>query len=683
MYSNCDFSLNDHESAVKLAVLKIRELLVEDDPNLKYLGLQALSDVASRHLWAVFENKEVVVKSLSDVDPNVRLASLRLVMAMVSEDNVAEITKVLVNYALKSDPDFCNEILRSILFTCSRNYYEIVFDFGMYLSLLGEMVRVPHCQTGEEIENQLVDIGMRVKDARSELVSVGRDLLIDPALLGNPFLHRILSGAAWVSGEYVEFSNNPFELMEALLQPRTDLLPPSIRAVYIQSAFKVLVFCLQSYLWQQNEDASSFVGLDSQSQSQLPEGCDLATHGAMETSEHDFEFHPRNSSKLFNENGEEVSMQGQSSSLPLCGKESSTHQSVAKLFDLIENALGPLSYSHEVEVQERARNVLGVLQLVKQDNLSCLVQNEASSGKIKVEVSETTKLINDLFDEELGPVSVNAQTKVPVPDGLTLHDNLSELDRIYSDIQLHPSVSFSLGTFPSRDEEAPANFNGQSTEDSEPLTKSGSLLAQHRERHGLYYLPPEKDDAGSNAYPPANDSKVVGNHGDEVNDLVKLTEQSLSFKRKPNHGKTRPVVVKLDESENFIPTKKIESKDDLLSGAVRNVLLGTEEVSTSSQYNSAATKPSSKRKGKEKLVIDGVTSENSGTGDPSSGKSKHKGPGKERRHRSLGTNDERTEENSRKERKKSSRRHSKHNTQRNEGDSNMVVQMPLIPDFLL
>ncbi|PQQ01182.1 hypothetical protein Pyn_18683 [Prunus yedoensis var. nudiflora] len=216
-------STNELEIAVKLVVVKIREMLVDDDPNLKYLALQALSVVAPKHLWAVLENKEVVIKSLSDVDPNIKLESLRLCMAMVSESNVAEICRVLVNYALKSDPEFCNEILGSILSTCGSNVYEIIIDFDWYVSLLGEMSRIPHCQKGEEIEKQLDDIGMRVKDIRPELVRVSRDLLIDPALLGNPFLHRILSAAAWLSGIYVEFSINPFELMEALLQPRTTL----------------------------------------------------------------------------------------------------------------------------------------------------------------------------------------------------------------------------------------------------------------------------------------------------------------------------------------------------------------------------------------------------------------------------------------------------------------------------
>ncbi|KAL6210003.1 hypothetical protein ACLB2K_020941 [Fragaria x ananassa] len=185
-------SLSEYENAVRLAVVKIREMLVDDDPNLKYLGLQALAVVAPKHLWAVLDNKEVVIKSLSDVDPNIKLESLRLVMAMMSENNVAEICRVLVNYALKSDPEFCNLILGSILSTCCRNVYEIIMDFDWYVSLMGEMSRIPHCQKGEEIEKQLVDIGLRVKDVRPELVRVNRDLLIDPALLATPDHRHVL-----------------------------------------------------------------------------------------------------------------------------------------------------------------------------------------------------------------------------------------------------------------------------------------------------------------------------------------------------------------------------------------------------------------------------------------------------------------------------------------------------------
>ncbi|KAK4362008.1 hypothetical protein RND71_017249 [Anisodus tanguticus] len=134
-------SFSEYESAVRVAVGKIKEFLNEDDPNLKYLGLQALTIVASKHLWAVMENKDFVIKSLSDADVNIKLEALQLVLAMVSEDNVVDICKVLINYALKSDPEFCNEILGCMLLTCSRNVYEIIVDFDWYVSLLRKMSR--------------------------------------------------------------------------------------------------------------------------------------------------------------------------------------------------------------------------------------------------------------------------------------------------------------------------------------------------------------------------------------------------------------------------------------------------------------------------------------------------------------------------------------------------------------
>ncbi|KAL2934093.1 AP-3 complex subunit delta [Bienertia sinuspersici] len=675
-------SLSDHESAVKLAASKIREFLAEDDPNLKYLGLRALSDLASRHLWVVLDNKDVVLKSLNDVDPNIKLASLRLLMSMVSEDNVAEITKVLVNYALKSDPEFCNEILRSLLATCSRNYYEIVFDFDWYVSLLGEMARIPHCQTGEEIESQLVDIGMRVNEARSELVKVGRDLLTDPALLGNPFLHTILSAAAWVSGEYVELSKNPFELMEALLQPRTSLLPPSIKAVYIQSTFKVLVFSLQSYLWRRYEVDGSSLANDMES-------LKVGNYNVEDISEQGLESPIKHTNGSFgDDNGNKDAVQEQFT-LGLSEEETSKKDIVLKLLNLIETALGPLIWSHEVEVQERTQNILGVLQIVKQNILFISGQNGDRSGTNEIKVSDITNLFDDLFEEELGPIAVNAQTRIPLPYDLTLKDNLTDLDMIYSDIQLNLSTSFSLGTSRSRKKDDDLFSDGVGRVDSESATVSESLLAQHRKRHGLYYLSSEKDGTRSNDYPLATETKDVVSLSDEQNDLVKLTEQSLTLKKKMNHAKARPVVVKLDDGENFMPTKKLEYKDDLLSDAVRDVLLGNEEVSTSLRYGEAG-KPSIKRKGKETLVINSppdlrlhsVTAD-AEVGNTSSRRSKHRNHSKERRQCNHGESGKGKEERPQEEKNKSCRHHRKPKAEQKESGSNTAVQTLQIPDFLL
>ncbi|KAK6249676.1 Clathrin/coatomer adaptor [Theobroma cacao] len=658
-------SLSEYDSAVRLAVGKVREFLVDEDPNLKYLGLQALSIVAPKHLWAVSENKEVVIKSLSDADPNIKIESLHLVMAMVSEHNVAEISRVLVNYALKADPEFCNEILNSILSTCSRNLYEIIVDFDWYVSLLGEMSRIPHCQKGEEIENQLIDIGLRVKEVRPELVRVARDLLIDPALLGNPFLHRVLSAAAWASGEYVEFSRNPLELMEALLQPRTSLLPPSIRAIYIQSAFKVLVFCLHTYLMQRESTTSSACP------DNLPSGVSASV------SYESFD-------GLSVENGGDAAVTHSLTST----SASMTDESIVNLLNLVEIALGPLLGSHDVEVQGRARNVLGFVDMTKLDLLNPSAQEDKGLERKGVEASKTIELMHDAFSEELGPVSLTAQGKVPLPDGLMLKENLGDLEMICGDIELPSSNSFSFGS-PYEEKVGVSFSNLQIKEDFEQSNESTSLLAEHRKRHGLYYLPSGKSEIISNDYPPANDPTSQGNVNDNSDDLAKLTEESLFPKKKPNHAKPRPVVVKLDEvDEKPIAMKKPEAKDDSLSGAVRDILLGSEDVIPTSSRSNLSGKPSSKRRGKEKQDTDPHVESKENLvddGNPSSRRRKHHSHGKERRHKSpRKKNAEEREDNGQKEKEKSSHRHGRHKSRRRADELlNVSPQTPVIPDFLL
>ncbi|XP_010246461.1 PREDICTED: AP-3 complex subunit delta [Nelumbo nucifera] len=692
-------TLTDYESAVKLAVEKIRELLVDDDPNLKYLGLQALSILGAKHLWPVLENKDVVINSLSDADPNIKLEALHLVMGMVSETNVAEISRVLVNYALKSEPQFCNEILGSILSTCGRNFYEIVVDFDWYVSLLGEMSRNPHCQKGEEIESQFVDIGLRVKDARPELVRVARDLLIDPALLGNPFLHRILAASAWVSGEYVEFSKNPFELMEALLQPRTSLLPPLIRAVYIHSAFKVLVFCLHSYLVQREVIHPSSVDDLATGMPDLGFGIkcvevsDIAKCQSAADCGHDDEFNPRVSDISVEdstmETTRDITVHEASSSVSL-QKEPFTHESILNLLNLVKMALGPHSGTDEVEVQDRAQNVLGFIKMIEQELHGLLGEEKGNFEIGEHKVPKIIELMYNAFSKELGPVSVSAQERVPIPDGLMLKEDLSDLDNMCADVLKPPSSSFTTGNpqFGEREGDSFFNLHGK---EPEPSTESTLLLAQHRKQHGLYYLPSDKNETVSNDYPPANEPPLLSNLVDGTQDLMKLTEQSLASKKKSNHAKPRPVVVKLDEGDELpVSATKLtkESKDDSLSGALRDILLG-DKVNPMSSQRQPSDKSSGKRE-KEALVDSGYASrskQNLGDAQPSHGssssrRSKHRSHGKEKQ-RSPRRNNE-GKEDTQKDKKKGSHHHRRHKTrQRADGPPNVISQTPVIPDFLL
>ncbi|XP_071691273.1 AP-3 complex subunit delta [Rutidosis leptorrhynchoides] len=623
-------SFHEYEFAVKLAVAKVKEFLLDSDLNLRYLGLQGLVLAAPNHLWAVLENKEVVIKSLSDVDRNIKLEALRLVMSMVSDDNAVEICRVLIGYALKSDPEFCNEILRSMLLTCSRNVYEIVIDFDWYVSLLGEMARIPHCQNGGEIEHQMIDIGMRVKDVRPGLVRVTRDLLIDPALLGNPFVHGILSAAAWVSGEYVQFSKSPFEIMEALLQPRINLLPPSIRAVYIHSAFKVLSFCLHSFF--SPEKIASVTNLVDM------EPGFTYSESEIEYTETTYSDHATN----------------------LHNKDAFTREAIINLLSLVVTSLSPLAESHDVEIQERVRNLLGLARLAQQE-ISFNDDMNKKDKMVDFKTSILITLINEALSEDLGPVSSSAQERVPIPDGLVFEENLNTmLDSICADVKLPITESFSLVKpnkfLPDNGDSLSYQQHEEDETETSSAVESTSLLAEHRKRHGLFYLPADNKNV-STSFPPANDPNHIDS---DVADLVKLTEESLVLKRKPNLARPRPVVVKLDEGDIVpISVKKTESNDDLISGAVRDVLLGNEASLHSNQSG----------KGKKHNVDDSETAKSS----KRSSKSR-----KGKKHRSSG---EGKEENVEKNKQKNGGKHK--TRQRPDGGIDVVVQKPVIPDFLL
>ena len=148
----------------------------------------------------------------------------------------------------------------------------------------------------------------------------------------------------------------------------------------------------------------------------------------------------------------------------------------------------------------------------------------------------------------------------------------------------------------------------------------------------------------------------------------------------------------MDEGDGVrIAANKPESKTDLISCAVREVLLGNEAIPTSSQRK-PSDKLSSKTRGKEKKSIVhplGSTvllanAGNSEVGNSSPRRSKHVCHGKERKHRSPRKNVEGSEERSCRDKKKSGHRHGKNKArQRGNGRVNVVAQTSVIPDFLL
>lgn len=500
--------LLDHEGAVKLCVEKLRENMGFGDPNLKYLGLKALAALMDSHPWAVAESKEVIIKCLNDGDLSIQRRALVLIMGMVSENNVEETVQVLLRYAQSADASFCNELVSSILQTCSRARYELVSDFGWYVLVLADIARIPHSEHGDEVGRQLVDIALRVESVRTDVVKASRGLLLDPALLGRPALQGVLCAAAWIVGEYIERAPlGPYEILEALLQPRTRLLPFSVHAVYLQGVLKVFV----SYA---NQHTSSEKTKVSEQEEAIMKGGSL--HAAVE---------------------------------------------------LIKANVAPLVNSVDMEVQERACNVLGLLQPFEDSN---------NAGRVQ-EGFETLSALSEVFSLELRPVSVHAQGRVPLPDGLSIEDNLDALGPIDSsdDVLLHTGEVRSSTTY--REWEAEFNFQPPSKENPSSVdSSSAALLQQHRHRHESFYLP---SDTPSVDYPPpqfTSSAATTEAASQAPSDSSIFNENSLVWS-KPRQAKARrPVVVALDDEDDLpgaaAPVSKKGLKDELVFSAIRDAL---------------------------------------------------------------------------------------------------------------
>ncbi|CAD6343099.1 unnamed protein product [Miscanthus lutarioriparius] len=541
-------ALPAHDAAVRLAIGKAKEFVAaDDDPNLRYLGLLALGLLGPAYASTVNDCRDAIVKSLGDADTNIRQEALHLIMGMVNENNIMDIAGMLISHVAKSDPEFANDILGAVLAACGHNVYEMVVDFDWYVSLLADMARTLLCAQGDEIGRQLVDVGLRVRDARPELVRSARTLLIDPALLGNHFLFPVLSAAAWVSGEYVDLTKDPVELVEALLQPRTSLLPISVRAVYIHAVFKVITWCFSVYVGRLGDSGMAVDVMFDRLAADQTVGSE---------------------SNVALVSGEE-----QDIGASTVRKDPFSHESILYMINLIQTTVGPLINCNEVEVQERALNLIGFVHLVRE--IQELNKRNVADGDKPSRLEELVKTMQTVFCQELGPVSVNAQMKVATPDGLILNENLVELAGIVSEDDTTPSTSIFF---------YPCSRHSADTRDELAVSIDSSSLSEHRKRHGLFYLQTGKTEDEPNDYPQANDS-LPSSSNNSVNDDKLKTAELVFAGKKSTATKSRPKVVKLDTEDflsSMMPSANVP-KEDPLSGALRDVLLGSDAKALSSQ----------------------------------------------------------------------------------------------------
>ncbi|KAG0134809.1 AP-3 complex subunit delta [Tuber indicum] len=408
------------EELASVCVTKLRGFLVEEDSNLKYVGLLALTKLVTTHAHLVSIHQDVILDCIDDADISIRYRALELVVGMTNSDSlpgvVGRLIRQLKPNTNRTEEEFvepgatCGEsededmeeevmhprrargeaaplelpeeykraVIASIVEMCSRDMYANIGDFGWYLDVLIQLIRyAPTASTsplgdegdeveendkqdvGETIGKELRNVAVRVRSVRGEAARYA-EMLVGKREGMFPAAggggRRVLGAAGWIVGEYAGLLTKPNETLSALLHSSSSLLPADILAIYIQAVPKIY---------------SVLAGAENAPWTP-----------------------PRKSA-------------------------------VALLTSKIIKFLEPLAISPNLEVQERAVEFLELFRLAAEAVAQQPATTEDADEQYDAPLLITQAIPGMFLGFELNPVAPRAQRKVPLPAGLDLDEPIN------------------------------------------------------------------------------------------------------------------------------------------------------------------------------------------------------------------------------------------------------------------
>ncbi|KAL8737485.1 MAG: hypothetical protein Q9181_001645 [Wetmoreana brouardii] len=217
--------VREGEEIAALCVGKLRGMIiVEGDPNLKYVALLAFKKIVLSHPDLVSLHQDVIMSCIDDNDVSIRLQALDLSTGMVNKENLVDLVNRLLQQlrqmplayyvaddgrsgALKVEPaadsdgedpeqvlrpstdnhdggsalppEYRITTIRKILDMCAHDTYANISDFEWYINVLVQLVGLVPPASGSAIKHQeLSDHQRSASQATSEEISIciGREL---------------------------------------------------------------------------------------------------------------------------------------------------------------------------------------------------------------------------------------------------------------------------------------------------------------------------------------------------------------------------------------------------------------------------------------------------------------------------------------------------------------------------
>lgn len=269
---------------LKLAIDKLKPFAESRDPNLRYLGLDAMTHIVGDNAKSLSDLRTCLVDSLTHNDFGIRSKALTLYSNLATKKNLVEtVNKMFEVISTVLDDDWSNTVIKCIIDTISRNDYELVQDFDWYIAVLMDLAQtqLSSFAHGALIENEFVVILTRVPETRPFGVENLASLLSNAVLLGcaqaattatsksgaafNTFgsgsksssssssggaqatdasvsQWSILKAAAFLCGEFPQWLPDKLKTMKDLMNEKITHAPSELQATCVTAAMKLFLF---------------------------------------------------------------------------------------------------------------------------------------------------------------------------------------------------------------------------------------------------------------------------------------------------------------------------------------------------------------------------------------------------------------------------------------------------------
>lgn len=608
------------EDLARLCVGKLRGMLVvEGDPNLKYVALLAFDKIVRSHPHLVALHQDVILECIDDADISIRTQALGLVVGMVNPDNltiiVGRLMRQLRNAPIASavdDPlndrgseegvvpradldedeaeeslrrqerksdqppplpeDYRIRVIQSILEMCSRETYANINDFDWYIDVLVQLVRVsPASSLTFSVSDEMLESdGTSMGDQEDISYDIGKELQNVAVRVRN------------VRPEATEAAQSLI-----LVDRREQMFPVSGRGG--QGVLGAAAWIVGEYASLLTNPEGTLNSLMHSSSAHLPHHIIAIYIQAV----------PKVFSSLSADDG-----------LSWTPERRTT---LTLLMARIVHFLEPLAMHPNLEVQERAVEYLELMRLASE----AASGHEAGpkDGDFVDPPLLLTQAIPSLFTGlELNPVAPGAQKKVPVPEELDLdtpiNENLQGLLRsadfdpfmVQEDDEIWAFYSTRNKPVPQSDAAVdrlespraePTSYQGNATEeeylDPDILAKR---KAERRARHkdDPFYIATE-DDSGAST--PLHNI-IQNSNGDDL-DIDSIPIMDLDLETKDRLGEGRAA-----SSDRIKPKRKARKNFEILV----DENLGPDESSANETARPELTRPAPGKAKRSLLEVD-------------------------------------------------------------------------------